>query len=104
MEAKCNSHQYRIAEEFRADAQLIVHNTVIFHGGKLLQEFHYASIIYIAVNFGSAYVGCPNKISALKMPWKVENSYLIRMWLLYIIMVHFLHFKLEKKRERIPCY
>jgi hypothetical protein len=34
MEAKCNSNQYRIAEEFRADAQLIVHNTVIFHGGK----------------------------------------------------------------------
>jgi hypothetical protein len=33
MEAKCNSSQYRIAEEFRADAQLIVHNIVIFHGG-----------------------------------------------------------------------
>ena len=61
MEAKCNSHQYRIAEEFRADAQLIVHNTVIFHGGKLLQEFHYACIIYIAVNFGSTYVGCPSQ-------------------------------------------
>ena len=26
MDAKCDSSQYRIAEEFRADAQLIVHN------------------------------------------------------------------------------
>jgi hypothetical protein len=25
--------QYRIVEEFRADALLIVHNTVIYHGG-----------------------------------------------------------------------
>ena len=37
MDAKCDSSQYRIAEEFRADAQLIVHNIVIFHGGKDLQ-------------------------------------------------------------------
>lgn len=32
MEQKCNTFEYRIAEEFRADAQLIVHNTVIYHG------------------------------------------------------------------------
>ena len=33
MESKCHANHYRIAEEFRADAQLVVHNTVIFHGG-----------------------------------------------------------------------
>lgn len=33
MEHKCQSNQYRIVEEFRADALLIVHNTVIYHGG-----------------------------------------------------------------------
>jgi len=33
MEHKCQSSQYRIVEEFRADALLIVHNTVIYHGG-----------------------------------------------------------------------
>ena len=35
MESKCSSNQYRIAEEFRADAQLIVHNIVIYHGGEV---------------------------------------------------------------------
>ena len=34
MDHKCSTNQYRILEEFRADAQLIVHNTVIFHGGE----------------------------------------------------------------------
>ncbi len=33
MEKKCVNNQYRLLEEFRADAQLIVHNIVIFHGG-----------------------------------------------------------------------
>ena len=32
MERKCINNQYRILEEFRGDAQLIVHNIVIFHG------------------------------------------------------------------------
>ena len=32
MEQKCQTNQYRIVEEFRADALLIVHNTVIYHG------------------------------------------------------------------------
>ena len=32
MEQKCATNQYRIVEEFRADAQLVVHNTVIYHG------------------------------------------------------------------------
>ena len=35
IEAKCTSNQYRIVDEFRADCQLMVHNVVIFHGGKL---------------------------------------------------------------------
>ena len=39
MEQKCNSNHYRIPEEFRVDAQLIVHNIVIFHGGKY-KQFH----------------------------------------------------------------
>lgn len=36
MERKCSTLQYRIQEEFRADAQLIVHNIVIYHGGRCL--------------------------------------------------------------------
>ena len=39
MESKCHANHYRIAEEFRADAQLVVHNTVIFHGGKNNNRF-----------------------------------------------------------------
>lgn len=32
MEQRCLSNQYRILDEFRADAQLIVHNVVLYHG------------------------------------------------------------------------
>ena len=31
--AKCQTMQYRILEEFKADIQNIVHNVVIYHGG-----------------------------------------------------------------------
>ncbi len=34
IEQKCASNQYRVADEFRADCQLIVHDMVIYHGGK----------------------------------------------------------------------
>ena len=51
--------QYRIVEEFRADALLIVHNTVIYHGGhsnmadvarqmfrgKLFRKYYYRNIL-----------------------------------------------------------
>ena len=38
IESKCGSNQYRIVDEFRADCQLIVHNVVIFHGGKCCEK------------------------------------------------------------------
>lgn len=35
MESKADCCKYEHLEEFRADIQTIVHNVVIFHGGKL---------------------------------------------------------------------
>ena len=34
VEQKCLTNQYRLLEEFKSDIQLIVHNCVIYHGGK----------------------------------------------------------------------
>lgn len=34
MEKKALKNRYRSLEQFRADAQTIVHNVVIYHGGK----------------------------------------------------------------------
>lgn len=39
MEKKAKSKQYRSVEEFQSDAQMIVHNVVIYHGGKYLRFF-----------------------------------------------------------------
>lgn len=33
MELKASNNQYRSLQEFRADAETIVHNVVIYHGG-----------------------------------------------------------------------
>lgn len=34
MEKKAQKNKYKSLEQFRADAQTIVHNVVIYHGGK----------------------------------------------------------------------
>lgn len=38
MEAKAQANKYEHLEEFKADAQTIVHNVVIYHGGKRLSK------------------------------------------------------------------
>lgn len=39
---KVNEGKYRSYEEFKADAQLLLHNTVIFYGGSILFVFVYS--------------------------------------------------------------
>jgi hypothetical protein len=39
---KVNEGKYRSYEEFKADAQLLLHNTVIFYGGSILFVFLYS--------------------------------------------------------------
>lgn len=39
---KVNEGKYRSYEEFKADAQLLLHNTVIFYGGSVLFVFVYS--------------------------------------------------------------
>lgn len=47
MESKADCGKYEHLEEFRADIQTIVHNVVIFHGGKLsLGVAKFASKLY----------------------------------------------------------
>ena len=36
VDVKSSSCQYRVLDEFKADVQLIVHNIVIYHGGKFI--------------------------------------------------------------------
>lgn len=35
VDVKSSSCQYRVLDEFKADVQLIVHNIIIYHGGRL---------------------------------------------------------------------
>lgn len=45
MEAKADAGKYEHLEEFKSDAQTIVHNVVIFHGG----QYVYSKIFLVCI-------------------------------------------------------
>ena len=48
METKADAGKYEHLEEFKADAQTIVHNVVIFHGGKSFYNLRATGLLGIS--------------------------------------------------------